>query len=92
MSPSSPSIPDDVAPFEHFATGKGKEYKFTLARDPAGRDESGNTIAHRLYGVTGIPATFVIDKSGKIVGTVSGYVEGDKKLEQILKGLGVKID
>ncbi|HUO07211.1 MAG TPA: TlpA disulfide reductase family protein [Phycisphaerae bacterium] len=83
---------DDVEPFEHFATGKGKEYKFILARDPAGRDENGNTIAHHLYGVTGIPATFVIDKTGKIAGTVSGYAEGDKRLEQILKGLGVKID
>ena len=83
---------DDVLPFENFATGKGKEYKFMLARDPAGRDENGNTIARKLYGVTGIPSTFVIDKSGKIVGTVSGYTEGDTKLEQILKGLGVKID
>jgi thiol-disulfide isomerase/thioredoxin len=83
---------DDELPFEKFATGKGKEYKFQLARDPAGRDENGNTIAHKLYGVTGIPATFVIDKSGKIVGTVSGYTEGDTKLEQILKGLNVKVD
>jgi len=83
---------DDQIPFEKFATGKGKEYKFLLARDPAGRDENGNTIAHKLYGVTGIPATFIIDKSGKIAGTVSGYVEGDTKLEQTLKGLGVKID
>jgi len=83
---------DDELPFEKFATGKGKEYKFQLARDPAGRDENGNTIARKLYGVTGIPATFVIDKSGKIVGTVSGYTEGDTKLEQILKGLNVKVD
>ena len=82
---------DDQIPFEKFANGKGKEYKFMLARDPAGRDENGNTIARKLYGVTGIPATFVIDKTGKIVGTVSGYTEGDTKLEQILKGLGVKV-
>lgn len=83
---------DEEEPFEQFANGKGRDYKFTLARDPAGRDENGNTIARRLYGVTGIPATFVIDKTGKIVGTVSGYSEGDTKLEQILKGLGVKVD
>lgn len=83
---------DDEEPFVRFATGKGSEYKFTLARDPAGRDTTGNTIARKLYGVTGIPATFVIDKSGKIVGTVSGYSEGDTRLEQILKGQGVKID
>jgi thiol-disulfide isomerase/thioredoxin len=83
---------DDQTPFEKFANGKGKDYKFMLARDPAGRDPNGNTIARKLYGVTGIPSTFVIDKTGKIVGTVSGYTEGDTKLEQILKGLGEKID
>jgi thiol-disulfide isomerase/thioredoxin len=83
---------DDQAPFERFAVTKGKDYKFMIARDPAGRDPNGNTIARKLYGVTGIPATFVIDKSGKIVGTVSGYSEGDTKLEQILRGLNVKID
>ncbi|MFT3787376.1 MAG: TlpA disulfide reductase family protein [Tepidisphaeraceae bacterium] len=83
---------DDEEPFVKFATGKGKDYKFQIARDPAGRDENGNTIARKLYGVTGIPATFVIDKSGKIVGTVSGYSEGDTRLEQILKGLGLKVD
>jgi thiol-disulfide isomerase/thioredoxin len=86
------NVSDDQEPFEKFATGKGAEYKFKLARDPAGREPNGNTIARKLYGVTGIPATFVIDKSGKIVGTVSGYSEGDTQLEQILKGLGVKMD
>ena len=83
---------DDEIPFEKFATGKGKDYKFILARDPAGRDANGNTIARKLYGVTGIPATFVIGKDGKIAGTVSGYTEGDTKLEQILKGLNFKVD
>ncbi len=83
---------DDVVPFEKFATGKGAEYKFMLARDPAGRDPNGNTISRKLYQVTGIPATFVIDKEGKIAGVVSGYSEGDTKLEQILKGMGVKLD
>ena len=83
---------DDQEPFEKFATGQGKDYVFTLARDPAGRDENGNTIAKKLYGVSGIPATFIIDKSGKIVATISGYLEGDTKLEQTLKGMGVKVD
>jgi thiol-disulfide isomerase/thioredoxin len=83
---------DDAVPFERFAMGKGAEYKFILARDPAGRAPNGDTIAHKLYGVRGIPATFVIDKTGKIVGSISGYMEGDTKLEQVLKGLGVKID
>ncbi len=82
---------DDEAPFVKFATGKGKDYHFMLARDPAGRD-SDHTIAKSLYSVSGIPATYIIDKSGKIVEVVSGYTEGDSKIEQVLKGLGVKLE
>jgi thiol-disulfide isomerase/thioredoxin len=82
---------DDQVPFEYFANGKGKEYKFILASDPAWRDDD-NTIAKKLYGVSAIPATFVIDKNGKIVDTISGYSEGDTKIEQDLKGLGVNIN
>lgn len=82
---------DEEKPFVNFASGKGKDYKFTFARDPAGRD-SASAIARTHYRVTGIPATYIIDKSGKIVGVVSGYSEGDTKVEQYLKGLGVKID
>jgi thiol-disulfide isomerase/thioredoxin len=83
---------DDVLPFEKFATGKGKDYHFMLARDPAGRDPNGNTISRQKYKVTGIPATFIIDKTGKIAAVVSGYTEGDTKVEQYLKGMGVKMD
>jgi thiol-disulfide isomerase/thioredoxin len=83
---------DDESPFVRFATGKGKDYKFLLARDPAGRDPNGNTISRHLYNVTGIPATFIIGKDGKIAGVVSGYSEGDTAIEKHLKGLGVKLD
>lgn len=82
---------DDEKPFVNFASGKGKDFKFTFARDPAGRDNA-SAIARKHYRVTGIPATYIIDKTGKIAGVVSGYSEGDTKVEQYLKGLGVKID
>ena len=85
------NVYDEEAPFVKFATGKGKDYHFMLARDPAGRN-SDATIAKSLFNVTGIPATYIIDKSGKIVEVVSGYSEGDTKIEQVLKGLGVKLD
>jgi thiol-disulfide isomerase/thioredoxin len=82
---------DDEAPFVKFASGKGKDYHFMLARDPAGRD-SDHTIAKSLFHVTAIPATYIIDKTGKIVEVISGYSEGDSKVEQVLKGLGVKFE
>lgn len=85
------NVSDDEGAFVKFATGKGKDYHFMIARDPAGR-EADAAISRRLYKVTGIPATFIIDKAGKIAATVSGYRPGDTQVEMALKGLGIKID
>lgn len=82
---------DDETAYVKFASGKGKDYKFMLARDPAGRDSS-HAIARTLYGVTGIPATYIIDKDGKITASISGYSEGSTKVEDALKDLGVKFE
>lgn len=82
---------DDVAAFERFAREKGPTYAFTLARDPAAR-QSDASIASRIFKLSGIPATYVIDKSGKIVTMISGYQEGDKQVEHALVRLGMKIE
>ena len=82
---------DDESAYVKFASGKGKDYKFMFARDPAGRD-SAHAIARTLYGVTGIPATYIIDKEGKITEVISGYSEGSTKVEDALKTLGVKFE
>ena len=82
---------DDEAAFVRFASGKGQEYAFTLARDIAGREREA-AIASRLFRISGIPVTYVIDKNGKIVEAVSGYTSGDTTIERALKGLGVKME
>jgi peroxiredoxin len=82
---------DEQAAFERFAKEKGKDYAFKLARDPAGKEKDAS-IATRLFKLPGIPATYVIDKNGKIEAAVSGYNKDDKQIEHALVRLGVKIE
>ena len=82
---------EDEKAFSGFATGKGKDYKFMLAHDPAGRG-SEKSVFRNQYKVKGIPCTYIIDKSGKVAAVISGYASGDTKVEAALRGLGVKVD
>ena len=65
------------------------QFAFQFAYDPAGR--SANSIAGKLYNVTGIPSTFVIDRNGKVAAAIVGYSDGDTQIEDALRKLGVKI-
>lgn len=85
------NVLDESAAYERFASQKGAQYSFRLARDPAGRERE-LSIASKLFRVSGIPQTYVIDKSGKIVCSVSGYQQGDRRVEQALVNLGIKIE
>ncbi|MBX3406275.1 MAG: TlpA family protein disulfide reductase [Phycisphaeraceae bacterium] len=85
------NVLDDKAAYDRFATEKSGQYSFRVARDPAGRDRE-LSIASTLFRVSGIPQTYVIDKSGKITCAVSGYQQGDRRIEQALVNLGITID
>jgi len=67
-----------------------EKYGFQFAYDPAGRGDNG--IAKKLYNVSGIPTTYIIDKDGKVADAIVGYSDGDKRVEEALKKLGVRID
>jgi len=67
-----------------------EKYGFRFAYDPAGRGDNG--IAKKLYNVSGIPTTYIIDKDGKVADAIVGYDDGDKRVEEALKKLGVRID
>ncbi|HEX5323195.1 MAG TPA: redoxin domain-containing protein [Capsulimonadaceae bacterium] len=69
----------------------GTKYHFSVAFDPAGKDET-NSIATSLYGVDGIPTQYVIDKDGKVAATSVGYSDGDTSLEQNLAAVGIKVE
>lgn len=82
---------DDLTAYERFGKDRGPNYAFRLARDPAGRERDAS-IAGRLFRVSGIPQSYVIDKNGQIVAAVSGYQQGDRRIEQALVNLGIKIE
>jgi thiol-disulfide isomerase/thioredoxin len=60
-----------------------KQYTFNIALDPAGR-KSKDSIASKLFKVSGIPSTYVIGPDGKIASAFTGFDQGDHRLEDIL--------
>jgi thiol-disulfide isomerase/thioredoxin len=71
------------------AKNAGAAYHFPIAFDPAGKSNA-KSFSSALYRVTGIPTMFVIGKDGKIAATLVGYTEGEHRLEDALKQLGVE--
>ncbi len=69
----------------------GTRYTFPVALDPAGGRADPKSIA-RLYGLSGPPTQYVIDKDGRIAAVNVGYdFRGDARLEASLRRLGVDI-
>ncbi len=64
-------------------------YAFKVAYDPAGR--SAPSFANTQYRVNGIPATYILDREGKVADTIVGYTPGDKNLEAALHKLGIDV-
>jgi thiol-disulfide isomerase/thioredoxin len=84
-------VTDERSAYEKFVKKNAKKFTFQFGFDPAGKSE-GKSISYTKFNVSAIPATYVIDKEGKIVDTISGYSLGDKRVEEALKKLGVKVD
>jgi peroxiredoxin len=72
------------------AVNAGKKYHFPFAFDPAAQDQD-NSIAAKLYHATGIPVQYLIDKNGKVAASTTGYGEGDHRLEDNLRQLGIAV-
>jgi hypothetical protein len=66
---------------------KKSTYSFPTVFDPAGKGDG--SIATKLFGVSGIPTQYVLDKDGKVAAVNVGYEEGDTKLEDALNKLGI---
>ncbi|MDD3179059.1 MAG: TlpA disulfide reductase family protein [Opitutaceae bacterium] len=49
-------------------------------------------VSLKLYGVSGIPAQYVIGRDGRIVDAILGYMKGEALLERGLARAGVKVD
>ncbi|HHY85960.1 MAG TPA: TlpA family protein disulfide reductase [Verrucomicrobia bacterium] len=80
---------DSQAAFEKWVKENASKYPdIVFTRDPNAEGE--DQASRKLYGVTGIPTQFVIDREGKIVASIVGYSPGDKRLEEALGKAGVK--
>ncbi|MFM7322722.1 MAG: TlpA family protein disulfide reductase, partial [Armatimonadota bacterium] len=83
---------DEKSAFEAWVPKNADKYSFPVAFDAAGRD-SAKSIAGKLFGVSGIPSTFIIDKDGKVVEGLVGFGgDNDKRLEEALRKAGVAVD
>jgi hypothetical protein len=82
---------DERKAFESWARQHQQDYPHMLfLHDAAGKSEA--RASHKLYGVSGIPHQFVIDRDGKIAASVGGYIQGEVLLEAALAKAGVKVD
>jgi len=80
---------DDRDAYKDWVPKNQDKYTFQFAFDPAGR--GANNIAAKLFNVNGIPTTYIIDKNGNVADSIVGYDEGDTRLEEALKKLGIKL-
>ena len=82
---------DERKAFEGWVRQHQQDFPHLLfLHDAAGK--SAARASHRLYGVSGIPQQFVIDRDGRIVAAVDGYMQGEVLLEGALAKAGVKVD
>jgi thiol-disulfide isomerase/thioredoxin len=81
------NVYDARKPFDTWiAKNSGTKYNFTFAFDPAGR--GADSIASAKYGVTGIPAMFVVDRTGKVAAFLGGS-GNEENLIRALKEMGL---
>jgi thiol-disulfide isomerase/thioredoxin len=82
---------DTRAKFEEWVRRNQDKYPDMIwSHDKAERAES--RASRALFGVTGIPTQFIIDRDGKIVDIVIGYQKGEVILDASLAKAGIKVD
>jgi thiol-disulfide isomerase/thioredoxin len=82
---------DSRAKFEQWVrVNQGKYPDIVWTHDSAERTPE--RASAKLYGVGGIPTQFIIDREGKVVDIVVGYLKGEVILDAALAKAGVKVD
>jgi peroxiredoxin len=61
-----------------------------FSHDP--QERSADRASHKLYGVGGIPQQFIIDREGRIVELVTGYIKGETLLDAALAKAGIGVN
>jgi len=81
---------DDKDAYSKWVPANQSKYSYPFAFDPAAK-ETANSIAAKLFNVSGIPTTYIIGPDGNVAASIVGYSDGDTRLEDALKKLGVNI-
>jgi thiol-disulfide isomerase/thioredoxin len=82
---------DARADFEKFVTKNKEQFPDIIwTHDMAERSDE--RASRAIYGVQGIPAQFVINRTGKIVDVVVGYRKGEVILDGALAKAGIDVD
>lgn len=77
--------------FEQWVKANQEKYPdIVWSHDAAARGP--DRASYAKYGVSGIPTQFVIDREGRIVDIVIGYLKGEVILDAALAKAGVKVD
>ncbi|MBL9194961.1 MAG: redoxin domain-containing protein [Opitutaceae bacterium] len=77
--------------FESWVKANAAKYPDILwTHDKAER--GADRASNKLYGVRGIPTQFIIDRSGKVVDIVIGYLPGEVILDASLAKAGINVD
>jgi thiol-disulfide isomerase/thioredoxin len=81
---------DTRAKFETWVKDNQAKYPDILwSHDKAER--GADRASRKLYGVSGIPTQFIIDRDGKVVDIVVGYMKGEVLLDDALRKAGVTV-
>ncbi len=78
---------DKEAAYQQWLQEHKNDYTWTFALD---KDQP-DAVSSKLYNVSGIPTTYIIDAQGKVRAELVGYSQGDKSLDEALAKLGIKV-
>jgi hypothetical protein len=82
---------DSRANFEKWVKANAEKYPdFIFSHDAAERTP--DRASRKLYGVSGIPTQFIIDRDGKVAAITIGYMAGEVLLDAALAKAGIKVD
>ncbi|MEY2784268.1 MAG: hypothetical protein RL277_472 [Planctomycetota bacterium] len=82
---------DDPAEFATFVEKAAVQYpELIFGCDMLGR--SPERASRKLYGVSGIPQMFVINKDGVVAASVTGYMKGEVLFDAALAKAGIRVD
>jgi peroxiredoxin len=82
---------DTKEKYDEWVPKNQAKFTFPLVFDTAAKDTA-NSIAKKLYSVSGIPTTYIIDKEGKIAASFVGSKAIPEGVEPALKTLGISLD